>query len=44
LASVSPALIQAYRDEDLTLDDLTAFAVTADQEAQERVFGQLPTC
>ena len=41
LASVSPALIQAYRDEELTLDHLTAFAVTEDQEAQERVFGQL---
>ena len=41
LASISPALIQAYRDEELTLDHLTAFAVTEDQEAQERVFGQL---
>ncbi len=28
LAVVSPALIQAYRDEALTLDHLTAFAVT----------------
>ena len=43
LASVSPALIQAYRDEELTLDHLTAFGVTKDQEAQERVFGQLQT-
>jgi ParB family chromosome partitioning protein len=43
LASVSPALIQVYRDEDPTLDDLTAFAVTENQEAQERVFGQLQT-
>ena len=41
LAVVSPALIQAYRDEVLTLDHLTAFAVTEDSEAQERVFGQL---
>ena len=41
LAVVSPALIQAYRDEALTLDHLTAFAVTEDQAAQERVFGQL---
>jgi len=41
LAVVSPALIQAYRDEVLTLDHLTAFAVTEDQEAQERVYGQL---
>ena len=41
LAVVSPALIQAYRDEALTLDHLTAFAVTEDRDAQERVFGQL---
>lgn len=41
LAGVSPALIQAYREEALTLDHLTAFAVTEDAEAQERVFGQL---
>ncbi len=41
LACLSPALVQAYRDEVLTLDHLTAFAVTEDREAQERVFGQL---
>ena len=41
LAVVSPVLIKAYRDEVLTLDDLTAFAVTEDQAAQEQVFGQL---
>ena len=41
LAVISPALIQAYRDEALTLDHLTAFAVTEDQAAQEQVFGQL---
>ena len=41
LAVVSPALIQIYRDEALTLDHLIAFAVTEDQAAQERVFGQL---
>ena len=41
LAVVSPVLIQAYQDEALTLDHLTAFAVTEDQDAQERVFGQL---
>ena len=41
LAVVSPALVQAYRDEALTLDHLTAFVVTEDQAAQERVFGQL---
>ncbi|MCK8788154.1 ParB/RepB/Spo0J family partition protein [Roseomonas sp. NAR14] len=42
LAAVSPALVQAYRDEVLTLDHLMAFAVTEDREAQERVFAQLP--
>lgn len=41
LASVSPALLQAYRDEELTLDHLMAFAVSEDQEAQERVYEQL---
>jgi len=41
LAVVSPALVQAYRDGVLTLDHLTAFAVTEDQAAQERVYGQL---
>ena len=41
LAGISPALIQAYRDAVLTLDHLTAFAVTEDRAAQERVFEQL---
>ena len=41
LAVVSLVLIQAYRDEVLTLDDLTAFAATEDQAAREQVFGQL---
>ena len=41
LAVISPVLVQAYRDEVLTLDHLTAFAVTEDAQAQERVFGQL---
>jgi len=41
LAAVSPVLLQAYRDSGLTLDHLTAFAVTEDQAAQERVHGQL---
>lgn len=42
LAAVSPALIQAYRDEALTLDHLMALALTEDHAAQERVFAQLP--
>ena len=41
LAVVSPALVQAYRDGALTLDHMAAFAVTEDQAAQERVYGQL---
>ncbi len=41
LAVVAPALIQAYRDEALTLDHLAAFAVTQDQARQERVFAEL---
>jgi len=41
LAVVAPALVQAYRDEALTLDHLAAFAATQDQAAQERVFAQL---
>ena len=41
LAVVAPALVQSCRDEALTLDHLTAFAVTEDRAAQARVFGQL---
>lgn len=38
LAAVSPKLIQAYREEELTLDHLMAFAITDDHEAQERIW------
>jgi len=41
LAVISPVLVQAYREGALTLDHLTAFAVTEDHAAQERVHGQL---
>lgn len=41
LASVSPRLMQAYRDEALTLDQLMAFAVTEDHLRQEAVFETL---
>ncbi len=37
LARVSPSIIKAYRDGDLTLECVMAFAVTDDHEAQERV-------
>lgn len=37
LARVSPSIIKAYRQGDLTLECVMAFAVTDDHEAQERV-------
>jgi ParB family transcriptional regulator, chromosome partitioning protein len=40
LANCSPALLKAYRDENLSLEQLMAYAVTDDHEAQERVFQQ----
>lgn len=41
LAAVSSSLIAAYRKEELTLDQLMAFALSEDHERQEQVFGQL---
>ena len=41
LASVSPRLIALYRQEDLGLDQLMAFAVCEDHERQESVYQQL---
>ena len=41
LANVSPSLIAAYRDGAMTLQHIMAFAVTADHEAQERVWNGL---
>jgi ParB family transcriptional regulator, chromosome partitioning protein len=38
LARVSPKILKAYRAADLTLEDVMAFTVTDDHEAQERVF------
>ncbi|MBU8541727.1 ParB/RepB/Spo0J family partition protein [Falsiroseomonas tokyonensis] len=40
LAAVAPSLLDAYRNGELTLDAVTAFAVTDDHEAQERVWRQ----
>jgi ParB family transcriptional regulator, chromosome partitioning protein len=37
LAAVSPKLMQAYRDDELNLDQLTAFAITDDHARQEQV-------
>jgi len=38
LAAVSPKLMQHYRDGDLTLEQLMAFAITDDHARQEHVF------
>lgn len=38
LAAVSPKLIQAYRDEAMTLEQLMAFAVSDDHDRQEAVW------
>lgn len=39
LARVSPKILKAYRAANLTLEDVMAFAVTDDHEAQERIVG-----
>ena len=38
LGAVSPKLLQVYREDGLTLDQLMAFAITADHARQEQVF------
>jgi ParB family chromosome partitioning protein len=40
LGAVSPRLLQAYRDDDMTLDQLTAFTVTDDHVLQELVWDE----
>jgi ParB family transcriptional regulator, chromosome partitioning protein len=42
LAAVSPKLIQAYRDGEMSLEQLTAFTVTDDHARQEHVWDELP--
>jgi ParB family transcriptional regulator, chromosome partitioning protein len=42
LGAVSPKLVKAYRDEELSLDELTAFAITDDHARQEQVWNELP--
>jgi ParB family chromosome partitioning protein len=42
LGAISPKLMQAYRDEELTLDELTAFTITDDHARQEQVWSELP--
>jgi ParB family chromosome partitioning protein len=41
LGAVSPRLLQVYRDGELTLDQLMAFAITDDHARQEHVFENL---
>jgi ParB family chromosome partitioning protein len=41
LGAVSPKLMQVYRDGDLTLDQLMAFAITEDHAPQEQVYENL---
>ena len=41
LASVSDTLLEAYADEEMTLDQLMAFTVNPDHERQERVWDAL---
>jgi ParB family chromosome partitioning protein len=41
LGAVSPVLMQVYRDEGLTLDQLMAFAIVEDHARQEQVYENL---
>ncbi|MCB4321513.1 ParB/RepB/Spo0J family partition protein [Alcaligenes sp. 13f] len=41
LGRVAPALMQAYRENDLSLDALMAYAVTDDQDRQVQVYSSL---
>ena len=41
LGAISPILMQVYRDGDLTLDQLMAFAITEDHARQEQVYENL---
>jgi len=43
LARVSPAILQLYRDEEITFDQLKAFTVSDDHAEQERVWKELPS-
>lgn len=41
LASIAPSLLEAYTDEEITLDQLMAFTVNPDHERQEQVWEAL---
>jgi len=42
LANVSPRLVEEYRNDEIDLDQLMAFAVSDDHAAQEQVWAALP--
>lgn len=42
LAGVSPRLMAAYRNDEMTLEQLTAFAISDDRKAQDRVWADDP--
>ncbi|PVM92774.1 ParB/RepB/Spo0J family partition protein [Caulobacter endophyticus] len=42
LGAVAPALLDLYREEALTLEQVTAFAVNPDPERQMQVYAQMP--
>lgn len=42
LAAVSPILMAAYRKDEMTLEQLTAFAISDDRNVQERVWADDP--
>jgi ParB family transcriptional regulator, chromosome partitioning protein len=43
LGRVSPALLNLYRNDDMSFDQLSAFTITDDHEAQEAVWNELPS-
>lgn len=43
LAKVSPAILQLYREEEISFDQLKAFTVSDDHAEQERVWNELPS-
>ena len=43
LARVSPVILEAYRNEDLNLDQVQAFAISDDHEAQEKCSASCPS-
>src|SRR5438876_167736 len=43
LASVAPSLLDAYRRDEIDLDQLMALAIADDHAAQEKVWTELPT-